>query len=61
MRNTIYSKGPVLKLLYVYGELIIADDRLDNSQQLHKRVYTWQLALCVQKCIVGICQLGKIN
>ena len=34
-RNTIYSKGPVLEFLYVYGELIIADDRLDNSQQLH--------------------------
>ena len=34
-RNTTYSKGPVLEFLYVYGELIIADDRFDNSQQLH--------------------------
>ena len=34
-RNTLYFEGPISELLYVYGELIIADDRLDNSQQLH--------------------------
>ena len=33
--STKYFKGPILEFLYMYGELIIADDRLDNSQQLH--------------------------